>query len=48
MDSAEALQVAIDVIRDGIDNDSLVADHDYALEVIEQLQKLLAAAKEAE
>jgi|ETNvirome_6_1000_1030641.scaffolds.fasta_scaffold445131_2 hypothetical protein len=48
MDSAQALQVAIDVIRDGIDNDSLVADHDYALEAIEQLEKLLAAAKEAE
>jgi len=40
MDSTQAIREAIEIIRNGIDDDSLVADHAYAQEVITQLQRL--------
>ena len=45
MDSAEALREAIEIICNGIDDDTLVCDHGFALEVIAQLEKLLEEKK---
>jgi predicted metal-dependent hydrolase len=41
MDSVEALREAIEIIRNGIDDDTLICDHGFAQEVIAQLEKLL-------
>ena len=41
MDSVKALHEAIEIIRNGIDDDMLMCDHGLAQEVIAQLEKLL-------
>jgi hypothetical protein len=42
LDNLEALREAIEIIRNGIDEDSLIADHEYAREIISQLEKHLS------
>ena len=41
MTNQEALREAIEIICDGVDNDWIVGDHEYAREIISQLQRLL-------
>ena len=42
MHNLEALREAIEIIRNGIDDDLLITDHEYAREIISQLEQLLS------